>query len=307
MPSKTFDQMVGWFRNNEPVDLATENRTPNRHGIGGYLDDRDVARRVYDALIAPDGGSAAQQGCVHKLFTDVTNCLHPPGSSAEARGARRSAASNVLEGHRPSGASVLQGGAGISEQLFDGQAMVQQVCPGSRRVDSHELRSGGRSVSQQVTSPDTGECSGRGVTAAAQEAGVQQKVARVAAVEGEPVGSLEEEVLGLGRGRRRGDIRRGACVPPPRAGGADRLLRSPDGTDDTDPLQPPVCRPGPARRNLGRLRQPAPRLLADVPGRDTFAAFRSERRCGNLPDLGQPPECHHVLHLEPASTPGPLE
>ena len=28
------------------------NRTSNRHGIAGYLDDREVARRIYDALIA---------------------------------------------------------------------------------------------------------------------------------------------------------------------------------------------------------------------------------------------------------------
>jgi hypothetical protein len=28
------------------------NKTENRHGIGGYLDDKEVARRIYDALIA---------------------------------------------------------------------------------------------------------------------------------------------------------------------------------------------------------------------------------------------------------------
>ena len=28
------------------------NRTPNRHGSDGYLDDKDVARRIYDALNA---------------------------------------------------------------------------------------------------------------------------------------------------------------------------------------------------------------------------------------------------------------
>ncbi len=46
---------VKWF----PLDPATpaienktdvRNRTKNRHGIGGYLDDREVARRIHDAL-----------------------------------------------------------------------------------------------------------------------------------------------------------------------------------------------------------------------------------------------------------------
>jgi hypothetical protein len=30
-----------------------DNNTPNRHGIAGYLDDKDVARRIFDALMAP--------------------------------------------------------------------------------------------------------------------------------------------------------------------------------------------------------------------------------------------------------------
>jgi hypothetical protein len=43
---------------NFDVDPAIENKTsvknqtPNRHGISGYLNDKDVARRVYDALVA---------------------------------------------------------------------------------------------------------------------------------------------------------------------------------------------------------------------------------------------------------------
>lgn len=42
----------------DPVDPAIENktdvknRTENRHGIGGYLDDAEVARRIHDALVA---------------------------------------------------------------------------------------------------------------------------------------------------------------------------------------------------------------------------------------------------------------
>lgn len=41
----------------EPVDPAIENKrdvrnkTRNRHGIAGYLDDKDVAKRIYDALV----------------------------------------------------------------------------------------------------------------------------------------------------------------------------------------------------------------------------------------------------------------
>jgi hypothetical protein len=31
---------------------AVQNHTDNRHGISGYLDDKDVARRIYDALVA---------------------------------------------------------------------------------------------------------------------------------------------------------------------------------------------------------------------------------------------------------------
>ncbi len=29
-----------------------DNWTDNQHGIGGYLDDEDVARRIHDALVA---------------------------------------------------------------------------------------------------------------------------------------------------------------------------------------------------------------------------------------------------------------
>ena len=45
-----------------PLDPATpsienkrdvRNKTSNRHGIAGYLDDKDVARRIYDALTTP--------------------------------------------------------------------------------------------------------------------------------------------------------------------------------------------------------------------------------------------------------------
>lgn len=41
-----------------PIDPSIENyqkvknKTSNRHGIGGYLDDKEVAKRIYDALIA---------------------------------------------------------------------------------------------------------------------------------------------------------------------------------------------------------------------------------------------------------------
>ena len=28
-----------------------QNKTTNRHGMGGYLDDKDVAKRIYDALV----------------------------------------------------------------------------------------------------------------------------------------------------------------------------------------------------------------------------------------------------------------
>ena len=41
----------------DPADPAIENkrdvrnRTQNRHGIAGYLDDKDVAKRIYDALV----------------------------------------------------------------------------------------------------------------------------------------------------------------------------------------------------------------------------------------------------------------
>jgi hypothetical protein len=40
----------------DPANPAIENktdvrnRTANRHGIAGYLDDQEVARRIYDAL-----------------------------------------------------------------------------------------------------------------------------------------------------------------------------------------------------------------------------------------------------------------
>jgi len=37
------------IENNTNVD----NHTENRHGIDGYLDDKDVARRIHDALVAP--------------------------------------------------------------------------------------------------------------------------------------------------------------------------------------------------------------------------------------------------------------
>lgn len=42
----------------DPADPGIENktdvhnRTSNRHGIAGYLDDKDVARKIYDALVA---------------------------------------------------------------------------------------------------------------------------------------------------------------------------------------------------------------------------------------------------------------
>jgi hypothetical protein len=31
---------------------AVRNRTDNRHGMSGYLDDKDIARRIYDTLTA---------------------------------------------------------------------------------------------------------------------------------------------------------------------------------------------------------------------------------------------------------------
>ena len=36
-----------------PVENKTDvkNRTNNQHGINGYLDDKDVARRIHDALV----------------------------------------------------------------------------------------------------------------------------------------------------------------------------------------------------------------------------------------------------------------
>jgi hypothetical protein len=45
-------------KNNFPMDPAIENKTnvlnhtQNRHGIAGYLDDQEVAKRIYDALVA---------------------------------------------------------------------------------------------------------------------------------------------------------------------------------------------------------------------------------------------------------------
>ncbi len=45
------------YKNNFDVDPVIENKTDvrnetsNRHGISGYLDDKDVARRIFDALI----------------------------------------------------------------------------------------------------------------------------------------------------------------------------------------------------------------------------------------------------------------
>lgn len=41
----------------DPLNPAIENKTnvqnktENRHGIGGYLDDKDVARKIYDSLV----------------------------------------------------------------------------------------------------------------------------------------------------------------------------------------------------------------------------------------------------------------
>lgn len=34
--------------------MDVHNRTSNRHGIAGYLDDKEVARRIYDAFVAFD-------------------------------------------------------------------------------------------------------------------------------------------------------------------------------------------------------------------------------------------------------------
>ena len=31
--------------------IDVRNQTSNRHGIAGYLDDQEVAKRIYDALI----------------------------------------------------------------------------------------------------------------------------------------------------------------------------------------------------------------------------------------------------------------
>ncbi len=63
--------MKGWFNALDPKDAVAlhpltpeyfavtpaienktdvENTTDNRHGISGYLDDAEVARRIYDAL-----------------------------------------------------------------------------------------------------------------------------------------------------------------------------------------------------------------------------------------------------------------
>ncbi|MGZ4895289.1 MAG: hypothetical protein ACXVJ0_02545, partial [Candidatus Angelobacter sp.] len=41
----------------DPINPAIENKrdvrnnTTNRHGIGGYLNDKEVAKRIYDALV----------------------------------------------------------------------------------------------------------------------------------------------------------------------------------------------------------------------------------------------------------------
>lgn len=64
----------GWFNAMDPNDIVSlyplepprfglqpaienktdvDNHTPNQHGIAGYLDDPVVARRIYDALVAP--------------------------------------------------------------------------------------------------------------------------------------------------------------------------------------------------------------------------------------------------------------
>ena len=39
---------------NPPIENKRDvrNRTRNRHGISGYLDDKEVAKRIYDALVA---------------------------------------------------------------------------------------------------------------------------------------------------------------------------------------------------------------------------------------------------------------
>jgi hypothetical protein len=38
---------------NPAIENKTDvrNKTENRHGIAGYLDDKDVAKRIYDALV----------------------------------------------------------------------------------------------------------------------------------------------------------------------------------------------------------------------------------------------------------------
>ncbi|QFU89594.1 hypothetical protein [Amycolatopsis sp. YIM 10] len=50
MPSKTFDQTVGWFRDSEPVDLATERSAMAEVGaryqaVSGVLDEPATSLR----------------------------------------------------------------------------------------------------------------------------------------------------------------------------------------------------------------------------------------------------------------------
>lgn len=47
------------FAVDPPIDNYTgvRNRTENAHGISGYLDDPQVATRIYEALMVPDGAS----------------------------------------------------------------------------------------------------------------------------------------------------------------------------------------------------------------------------------------------------------
>jgi hypothetical protein len=42
------------FNINPPIENKNnvDNHTPNRHGIVGYLNDVDVAKRIYDALVS---------------------------------------------------------------------------------------------------------------------------------------------------------------------------------------------------------------------------------------------------------------
>ena len=42
------------YPENPAIENKTDvrNRTDNRHGIAGYLDDAEVARRIYNALVA---------------------------------------------------------------------------------------------------------------------------------------------------------------------------------------------------------------------------------------------------------------